>query len=439
MSSIRFDYKQALIDEHELAQLNQLLLPEIERVKQARFSGYETDYASVNLPFDMRQLQEVQKVIDAKRKLAPTVLVIVGIGGSNLGTLAVQQALYGMLYNEQQPTIKLYYADTIDSDYINDIVLLAQQALEKDETVLINLVSKSGATTESVANFEIFTALLKNYYGDEYHHYVVVTTDAGSKLEEIAQQEKCTTLAIPKKVGGRYSVLSAVGLFPLGMIGVDLSQLLAGAASIVDAAINTDMHKNQPAMSAALLYAQYQQSVAIHNSFIFSVDLQGIGAWYRQLMAESIGKEQVRSGAHKRVGIVPTVSIGSTDLHSQAQLYLAGPYVTYTTFITVEKNKSDVVIPVDKPMEKLVANIQGKPLASLMDAILQGVTAAYTKNKRPFCTITIPEKTDYYIGQLLQWKMMEIIYLGALLEVNVFDQPQVELYKQETRKILAHE
>lgn len=439
MSSIRFDYKHALIGDEKIAQGMGLLKPEIERLKNARSLGYDTDYASINLPFDPQTIARVQRVVEYLRRLEPTVLVVVGIGGSNLGTMAVQQALYGMLYNEQQPDVRLYYADTVDSDYINDIILLIEQQLQKEETVLVNLVSKSGFTTESVANFEIITEILKNYYGDEYHQYVIVTTDDDSMLAQIAQEKKYTVLPIPKKVGGRYSVLSAVGLFPLALMGIDIDQLCAGAADLIKESLSDDLKKNDPAISAILLYEHYKKGIAIANTFLFSVDLQAIGAWYRQLIAESIGKEQLRTGKHARIGITPTVSIGSTDLHSQAQLYLAGPYATFTKFITVEKNKSNLVLPRDASMDRLVPHIQGKELKTLMSAIYQGVTAAFAKNERPFCALNLPEKNAYTIGQVLQFKMIEIIYLGALLDVNVFDQPQVELYKQETRKILAHE
>ena len=164
-----------------------------------------------------------------------------------------------------------------------------------------------------------------------------------------------------------------------------------------------------------------------------------MGQWYRQLMGESLGKQHDVQGQDVFVGPTPTVSVGSTDLHSVGQLYLGGPYDKYTTFLSVESYHSTVKIGNAIAVNELVPDLQGKSVAQVVRAIEQGVQLAYTTSQRPFSSIVLPQKNAYYCGQLLQWKMLEIIYMGALLEVNPFDQPQVELYKQETRKILAHE
>ncbi len=439
MNALITDHRHSNVNDATIAKLGTRLLSEIIRINQAQTLGYDTDYAFVNIVNDAKLFDEIKELVHAKQRLKPTIMLVVGIGGSNLGTLAIQQALYGLFYNEHDPEIKVYYLDTVDSDYTNDILLLAQQALEKDETVLLNIISKSGTTTESIANFEIFLNLFKSYYEDEYKHYIIVTSDHGSALWQLAQDEQFATLTIPKKLGGRYSVFSAVGLFPLAMIGVDIYQLLRGAQSAIPNALTTDIFENKAALSAAHMYAHYKQQIAIHNFFIFSVDLQGIGAWYRQLMGESIGKAQLRSGEKAAIGILPTTSIGSTDLHSMVQFYLAGPNSTYTTFLSVETNKSDLIIPAQQQFEKIVHNIQDKSLATIMRAILHGAFQAYQEKNRPFSTITLQEKSAYCIGQLLQFKMFEIIYLAALLSISPFDQNEVELYKQATRKILAHE
>ncbi len=439
MKRVTFDYKDTcLLGEDTLKQIGQNLVPEIERIANAVDQNYLSEYASINLPADVQLVQTVQNVIQEKKALQPTMLIVIGIGGSNLGTIAVHEALYGKFYNEQRPDIKLYFADTVDSDYILDILLLVEQELEKQHNVIINVVSKSGTTTETIANFELFLQLLKQTHKTDYQNYIVVTTDKGSKLWDLAQDEGFACLEVPKNVGGRYSVFSAVGLFPLGFIGVDIEQLLAGARSIIPPCANIILEKNPAALSAALLYAHYQD-ITIHDMFLFSVDLESIGKWYRQLMGESIGKEFNRTAKRVMVGITPTVSIGSTDLHSVAQLYLGGPRDKFTTFVLVEKNKSNLELPRFDEFEKLVAKIQGKSLSSIMNAILQGIQTAYSKNNRPFASIIMPEKSAWYVGQLLQWKMIEMMYLGYLLDVNPFDQPNVEAYKKETREILAHE
>lgn len=438
MKKITFDYVDTcLVTGDELMAAGQKLQDEITRISQARNSGYETDYASINVVFDRELLGQVKQVVKEKKSLNPTTLVVIGIGGSNLGTIAVHEAMYGTFYNEQKPEINVYFADTVDSDYIYDIILLLEQEVEKGHNIIINVVSKSGSTTETIANFEVLLHLLQHYKKDDYQKYVVVTTDEGSKLWKLAQEKGFSLVAVPSNVGGRYSVFSAVGLFPLAMLGVDIDALLAGAQSMVNECLNIDIFNNMAALSAAILFIHYKKGVTIHDTFTFSVDLKSVSKWYRQLMGESIGKAENRAGKTVNVGITPTVSVGSIDLHSVAQLYLGGPYDKFTTFIYSEKNKSNLSIPVLNEFENLVEKIQGKSLSTIMDAIMQGAQTAYKNNKRPFVSISIPEKSAYYLGQLLQIKMIEMMYLGYLLDVNPFNQPQVELYKKETRKILS--
>lgn len=431
--------KTSLISHDTIKQSGDSLVKEIERIKSARSAQYNTPYAFTNLPEDMALRQTVRQLAEQKKMFRPTALVVIGIGGSNLGTMAIHEALYGKFYNNYDPDIKVYFADTVDTDYIWDIVLLIEQELEKGNKVIINVISKSGGTTETVANFELFLELLQRYDPVNYRDYVVVTTDEKSSLWQLAQKEQFTCLVIPQLVGGRYSVLSAVGLFPLALLGVDIDALHAGAQSIMPMATDSNIAHNYAALSAIILAEHYATGFTIHDTFLFSVDLEGLGKWYRQLMGESIGKEFTINHEQQFIGMTPTVSVGSTDLHSVGQLYLGGPYDKVTTFVSVAQNKSNIVLPNMPVYEKLVAKIQGKSLVSVMDAIIQGVQCAYYKHKRPYVSMVLPEKTAYFIGQFLQFKMMEIVYLGYLLEVNPFDQPQVELYKKETKEILARD
>jgi glucose-6-phosphate isomerase len=156
-------------------------------------------------------------------------------------------------------------------------------------------------------------------------------------------------------------------------------------------------------------------------------------------MAESIGKEFNKKEERVNIGLTPTVSIGSTDLHSMAQLYLGGPYDKFTTFVRIKKSRSCLKVPSVEGYSELVSEIKGKSLMDIMDATLEGTKAAFRSGKRPFIEITLPDKSEHAIGQLLQLKMMETIFLGKLLNVNPFDQPNVESYKRETRKILAEQ
>lgn len=156
-------------------------------------------------------------------------------------------------------------------------------------------------------------------------------------------------------------------------------------------------------------------------------------------MAESLGKEFDRNGRKVNVGITPTVSVGSTDLHSVAQLYLGGPYDKFTTFISIENSRSRLLVPLRDDYSDLVPGIDGKSLDEILSAILEGTKEAFRKDKRPFIEISLPDKSESAIGQFMQLKMIETMYLGHLLNVNPFDQPDVEKYKKETRRILAGE
>jgi len=437
-----FSFKQGLYCQHgELEKLGRTAEREIQRISQAMAQGknaerYVSEYASVNLPSDEAMRNNIKQMVAQKQELQPTVLVVIGIGGSNLGAMAVHEALFGRFYNEYMPNIKLYFVDTIDSDGLNDILLLIEQEFEVGSSVIVNVVSKSGNTTEVTANFEIFYEIMQDVYGATFSDYMVITTDYGSPLWHFAQQHHISCLEIPKNVGGRYSVFSAAALFPLALIGVNIDDLCRGAQDMLNVCTSLALEDNPAVLSAAALAHYYGQGYAIHDTFLFSVDLHKLGLWYRQLMAESIGKEYSQSGKQVFAGMTPTVSIGSTDLHSVAQLYLAGPYDKITTFVTVEKNKSDIVVPPRREFESLMPFIQDKSLNSIMDAIVRGTQAAYTKSNRPFMSIILPEKTEYFIGQYLQVMMLQTIYLGFLLEVNPFDQPNVQLYKDETRKLL---
>jgi glucose-6-phosphate isomerase len=329
------------------------------------------------------------------------------------------------------------YADTVDSDLINEIIKIIESVLKKGENIIINGVSKSGGTTETIANFEILVEMLKKYKKD-YEKYVIVTSDKNSKYWKYAREKGFDLLEIPKKVGGRYSVFSSVGLFPLGLLGVDIDLLLKGAYDMKSRCLDNNLLKNPAVISSTLHYLHYKKGKNIHDLFLVGNDLESVGKWYRQLMGESIGKEFNKKEKRVFEGITPTISLVSVDLHSMAQIYLGGPYDKFTTFVNVKQNNSEVVIPNIDEYSKLVDVIQGKKLKQVMDAILIGVQTAFKKGKRPFMEIILPDKSEYSIGQLLQFNMMEMIYLGFLLNVNPFDQPNVEDYKIETRKILEN-
>jgi glucose-6-phosphate isomerase len=438
VKDIEFSFKDAMIPQQRIFETAERLRPEIRNMTNAISEGYESDLASLCLPQDRLMLGKVKEVIGENLYLKPVYLVVVGIGGSNLGTIAVQEAVLGKLYNQLTASTKVLYADTVDSDNINDIITLVNPVLERGANVVLNVISKSGTTTETIANAEVLIDLLRRHKKD-YEKCITVTSDKDSELWNIAVREGLNVLEIPKKVGGRYSVFSPVGLFPLGLLGIDIERLLDGARAMRDTCFNVNVEENPAAICATLQYLNFKSGRNICDLFLFANDLESLGKWYRQLMAESIGKEFNKKEERVNIGLTPTVSIGSTDLHSMAQLYLGGPYDKFTTFVRIKKSRSCLKVPSVEGYSELVSEIKGKSLMDIMDATLEGTKAAFRSGKRPFIEITLPDKSEHAVGQLLQLKMMETLFLGKLLNVNPFDQPNVESYKRETRKILAEQ
>ena len=438
MKPLQFEVKETgQVDQEKLNEILRALGPEIERICQALGQKYDTPYAFMNLPTDQHMHERVQQVAEQKRALSPCILIIVGVGGSNLGTLAVQEAVYGRLYNDLDPPVRVYYADTVDTDRIKSILTVVERCLKEGKQIIVNVISKSGRTTETIANFELFLQLLRSHRPDTYADYIVATTDKDSPLWQLATQQTWTTLEIPKKVGGRFSVLSPVGLFPLALLGIDIKELSRGAASIRDRCEQSGTD-NYAALGAVWQYVLFRKRYTLHNIFLFASDFFSLGRWWRQLYAESLGKEEDIEGVWRPEGIMPLVSMGSTDLHSVGQLYLSKILSIMTTFVSVEKERFVLQLPdYEQEFEKMVPNMQGKKLVSIMEAINRGVSRAYTRRELPFAKITLAEKSAYCIGEFLQLKMTETVYLASLLRVNPFDQPHVELYKKETREILG--
>lgn len=403
------------------------LKPVLKRMADA---DYTSEFASLALLDDYPRLDKAAGL--AKHFHDCEVLIVCGIGGSNLGAVAVTQAVLGSHYEAHyKPTV--LWADTVDSHHTAYIISRLEEAIAKKQNLVLNIISKSGTTTETVALATILIETLKQL--PHWRDLVVVTTDKGSKLWALAEQEGFHLLEIPKNVGGRYSVLSPAGIFPLAMLDIDVMEMFKGAiAARGDCLQHTP--KNPALRRAVTLWHQQKKGRRIHNLFLFSHQLEELGKWYRQLLAESLGKEKSRTGRVIHAGITPLVSVGSVDLHSMAQLYLGGPDDKITTFVTLGRHE-EIQIPVNKSMATLVSNLQGKGINQVMQAILGGVQAAYKNARRPFTTITLDAPDERSVGYFLQQQMIEVMLLGELLNVNAFDQPAVEQYKNETRRLLA--
>jgi glucose-6-phosphate isomerase len=394
---------------------------------------YEASESSLRLSSDEAMLEQVKAVAAQKIGSQLKYNIVVGIGGSNLGTKAVYDALLGQrdaLDNARFP--RLLFAETTDPEWLAQTSKLLETLSSPDE-VLVTLISKSGGTTETLANFEILMAPLLDKFNNAVAERIVAITDEGSKLWDVAQAKGISCLAIPAQVGGRYSVFSPVGLLPLLSVGIDIEKLRQGAQAILEQCLGAG--QNSAAQSATILAGQLQQGRSINDNFFFHPELESVGKWYRQLMGESVGKEASLTGEIIHTGITPTVSLGSTDLHSVGQLYLGGPRDKITTFVSSQSSEV-VTVPATRFMPELVPMINGKSAADIMAAILDGVKVAYQKAELPYMEIVLDAIDEQPLGAYLQFKMLEMMYLGQLLNVNSFDQPNVEAYKIETKRLL---
>ena len=398
---------------------------------------YNHPESSILLPLDETFKNYLVQKVNQRKNPELKYIVVVGIGGSNLGTMALYRALRGRLgvfLHLNEP--KIIFVDTVSSPLVAQVVDFLNNQVNKPEEVIINVISKSGETTETIANFEVIYRSLKEKFGDKINERLVFTTDKGSKLWHEAESRSLDLLEIPEKVGGRYSVLSAVGLFPLGLADFDITGFWEGAKEMVQRCIGRDVYQNPALVSAILTAISYGRGLNIYNSFYFNPELKSLGKWYTQLMAESIAKEYDLTGQKANISIMPVVSIGSTDLHSMATLFLGEPKNKFTQFIYASQKENSPNIPADLFMPGLVNDITGKSIADVMSAIYYGVKIAYLKNGLPYSEIVMYEISEHSLGQYLQLKMMETMYLARLLRVNAFDQPKVEEYKRETREIL---
>ena len=437
MNELKFNHKGGGVPEKELLEQASELDEYRNRlcgiVERGDFLSPE---ASLCLSTDTISQKIIEEMVAKFSSPELEYIVVVGIGGSNLGTIALYRALFGTQDAFVQGHLpKLLFLDTTSTKKMKAVLSILKRNAKNADSFIINLVCKSGETTETIANFETLYKELSQEFGD-IKNRVVISTDKSLKLWKSAEDIGFSLLSIPKQVGGRFSVLSAVGLFPLGLSGIDIKALLEGARVAREKCLTEEILENPAIVSATLLYHHYQKGINIQNNFYFAPELESVGKWCRQLMGESLGKECDVDGQEIHAGITPIVSIGSTDLHSMAQLYFGGPRDKFTVFISVRDKGEDVCVPEAPILEGFISGLAGRSLGSITDAIHRGVEATYKKLELPFMSIAMPEISSYVLGQYLQYKMMETMYLAKLLNINAFDQPSVKGYKQETRQIL---
>jgi len=353
--------------------------------------------------------------------------IVVGIGGSALGNIALHTALNHPYYNllsrkERGNRPRIFVTDNIDPDRLNSLC----DVLDLPKT-FFNVITKSGDTAETMATYFVFRdRLLKKMKGKNIAQNIAATTSlTKGNLLKIAKQEGYQIFDIPEDVGGRFSVLTSVGLLSLAVSGIDIEELLAGARAMDEFCTSSDIWENPALLSAVLQYIFYRKGKPISVMMPYSSALKDMADWYAQLWAESLGKRVNRQGKVVNVGPTPVKTLGATDQHSQLQLYAEGPNDKVLTFISVARHKEELKIPsCFKGSE--VDYLCGHTIGELLGVEQRASELALRKSERPSCRITIPEVRPYYLGALIYFYELQTAYAGELFNINAFDQPGVE-------------
>ena len=445
MDRISLYYKNATADavgerngvtEKELKDLSPRLKDLNKRMNDERKAG-KLRYR--DLPYDEDMMDAVQKEVEHFRDRCE-VLVVLGIGGSALGNIALQNALnpytYNLMSDRTRPGPQLFVLDNVDPDQIKSVIDLITPKIKK---TVVNVISKSGETAETAGQFILFRDLLQQKLGKKYKENILATTDpSGGTLREIATSEGFRTLEVPDGVGGRFSVLSAVGLFSAAMCGIDIDALMKGAAAMDKRIKESDGASNPAATLAALHYILNNKGKTISVMMPYATSLYSMADWFRQLWAESLGKQHSLDGKREVfTGQTPVKALGTTDQHSQVQLYREGPNDKLFTFLEVERFASKLAIPNSMKQVKTLAYLADSNFQTLINAEKLGTEYALLESKRPTTTVLFPRISPETVGQFLYMYEVAVSYMGGLLDINTYDQPAVELGKEATYALMG--
>ncbi len=365
-------------------------------------------------------------------------ILVLGIGGSALGGLAVTEALlkpyWNLLTPEQRNGLpRIFFLDNIDPDSMNGLL----DILDLKKT-LVNVITKSGSTAETMSQYMIIKDRLEKELGDNYRRNIVATTDKKiGVLRQLADQEGYKTFVVPDDVGGRFSVFSAVGLVPFALVGLDIDQIMNGIKDMDLALKNTDIHQNIAAQGALVQYLMdVEKGKNISVMMPYSSRLKYVSDWYVQLWAESLGKEYNNSGEKVNVGPTPVKAVGATDQHSQIQLYNEGPNNKIITFIRV--NNFDTTLEIPNIFEYTgIGYLGGKTINDLINAEADSTRVALADYSRPTMTISLEKIDEYNVAQLLYMLEVQTAIAGELYNINTFNQPGVEQAKNYTYALMG--
>ncbi len=386
----------------------------------------------LNLPtnYDKAEFEKIKKSAEKIQKDSD-VLLVIGIGGSYLGARAVIESLTNTFYNLQDKNVRktpqiLYVGNNLSSNYVADLI---DYIADKD--VSINVISKSGTTTEPAIAFRIFREILENKYSlKEARGRIYVTTDKKKgALKELAKKEKYTTFVIPDNVGGRYSVLTAVGLLPIATAGIDIDELMEGARTAQDRYDDAELKYNECYKYAVLRNLLYEKEKNIELLVTYEPKMHYFIEWWKQLFGESEGKEQK--------GIYPSGAEFTTDLHSLGQYIQEGRRNLFETVINIEKPERDLKLKLEEDNLDNLNYLAGKTLSYVNKKAMEGTIQAHVDGDVPNILISIEKLNANNMGQLIYFFELACAMSGEILGVNPFNQPGVEKYKANMFKLLG--
>ena len=430
---VTFDYSRtgAFISAHEMASMKKIT--EEAKAELLGKEGAGNDFLGwIDLPvnYDKGEFVRIKKAAE-RIQSDSEVLVVIGIGGSYLGARAaiefLRHSFYNMVSKEIRKTPEIYFAgNSISSTYLKHLIEVIG-----DRDFSVNIISKSGTTTEPAIAFRIFKELLEKKYGkEEAAKRIYATTDkARGALKKLADEEGYEEFVVPDDVGGRFSVLTAVGLLPIAVSGADIDKLMEGAASGRDLAVNSIFEENDALLYAAVRNILHRKGKSVEILANYEPGLHYVSEWWKQLYGESEGKDQK--------GIFPASVDFTTDLHSMGQFIQDGSRIMYETVLEVEESREEIIIG-EEPVDLDGLNyLAGKTVDFVNKSAMNGTILAHTDGSVPNLLVKIPRQDEYTLGQLFYFFEFACGVSGYILGVNPFNQPGVESYKKNMFALLG--
>ncbi len=446
MSKISLYYKNVMSEtigsEHgitgeQFGELAKCADPVISELNEQRAAG-KIPYR--DLPYNEEYPASVKKL--GADLLGCENFVVLGIGGSALGNIALQTALNASTYNidetKRQGNPRLFVFDNVDPVQLGDFIEWIADKLDK---TIFNVISKSGRTAETASQFLVIHKLLNDRLGTNFaRDHIVATTDVREgTLRKIADESGFRTLNVPDGVGGRFSVLSPVGLLSAAVCGIDIDSLLAGARDMDKRVSSTDFYSNPAAVNAAINWHYYNRGKNISVMMPYCHALKDLSDWYRQLWAESLGKCKDLKGAEVNVGPTPVKALGTTDQHSQVQLYREGPNDKLFTFLQVDEFSSDIEIGPAPECAPELGYLAGAKMSRLMNSEKVATEYALGRDQRPCLTVNFDRVDAGTIGQFIYLYEVTTSLAGLLFGIDAYDQPAVELGKDATFALMGRD